>query len=122
MAAFGTGFGHHGLAGAIQAHAEFGQFVGVFRLNAQVVDAGAAAAGGDGEVHPWVFQHPLGVFGLMDGGLGGEQSGVEAHAGVDVVDGKMHVETFHGLAPGLRGPQADAGPQSTVPAQQFSVR
>src|SRR6185312_7079440 len=122
IAADGAVFRHHAAASGVQARAERGEFVGAVDLQAEMVDARRAAGAGDREVDARVFQHPLGVVVLDHAGLRGEQPGVEADAAGEVGDVEVHVEAVHRLAPVLRGLQGDAGPQSAVPAQQFSVR
>src|SRR6185312_1870372 len=122
IAADGAVFRHHAATGGVQARAERGEFVGAVDLQAEMVDARRAAGAGDREVDARVFQHPLGVVVLDHAGLRGEQLGVEADAAGEVGDVEVHVEAVHGLAPFFRGLQGDAGPQSAVPAQQFSVR
>ena len=49
---------------------ELGLFID---LNAEVIDAIFRDARGDGEVDPWVLQHPLGVIVLANTGFDTEQ-------------------------------------------------
>ena len=80
VAAAGLSFAQQRHVGGLAALLELGELLGVVDLEAQVVHAGLGAAGGDGEVHPGVFQHPLGVVGLSHGGFRAEQGVVEGDA------------------------------------------
>jgi hypothetical protein len=96
VAAGGLALVQQGHVGRLGAGLHLGQFGRVVRLDAQVVDAGLAAAGGDGEVHRRVLQHPLGVVGFHAGGFGGEQLGIEADALAQVIDMQVDVKALHG--------------------------
>ena len=123
--------GRGGEIGLLGLRAQRLEFVVGVDLQAEVIDAGAAAVAAlrDREVDARVLDHPLGVVGLADGRLGAEQRRVEADAGVQVLDADVHVEAFHALT--FRevvrvedeGAHA-AGPQAAPPsaAQQFWVR
>ena len=75
-------------------------------------------AGGDGEIDPRVFQHPLGVVRLGDRRLGAEERRIEADRRVDVLDPDVHVQAFHEQISFA----SQAGSPVAEPAQQFSIR
>jgi hypothetical protein len=61
VAAGGGAFVQQRHVGGLGACLQRQQFLGIVGLDAQVVDAGLAAARGDGEVDRRVFEHPLRV-------------------------------------------------------------
>ena len=115
-------FRHQGAPGGFQLLPQRDEFLAAVDLQAQVIDAGGAAGGGDREVDAGILEHPFRVVGLEHAWLGAEQLAVEADAAGKVGDIEMHMEALHRLAPGWRGVQLEAGPQFAAPAQQFSVR
>src|SRR6478672_2050495 len=122
VAADGRVLRHERATGCLEALSERSECVAAVDLQAEVIDAGRAAGAGDREIDPRIVEHPLRVVGLAHHGFRAEQLLVEADAAGEVGDVEVHVETGHDVAPGLRGAQAATGPQSTAPAQQFSVR
>ena len=104
---------------------DFVQFGEAFDLYAKMPQAGLGGAGRDCKVDSWIFKHPLGVVVLEDGGLGGEETAIKANAFAQIVDGDMHVETFHDdsfLNQAQLGAHAVVVTSQADPAQQFSVR
>jgi hypothetical protein len=96
-------------------------------LDAQMVDAGLAAPGRNGEVDAWVLEHPLGIVALDAGGLRGEHPRIEGDGRLQVLDVGVNMETLHGSLLGGDGFQHlhEAGDDPTAhaaPWQQFSVR
>src|SRR4051812_3273352 len=62
------------------------------RLDAEMLDAVAGMAGGDGEVDSRILDHPLGVIRLHHARFGREQGRVEADRAFEVRDPDMDVE------------------------------
>src|SRR5258708_19497121 len=91
-----------------------------------MVDTDGVAALRNREVDARVIEHPLGVVGLPDRRLRGEQCGVEADTLGNISNGHIHVKSLHarfllGNAASATG-TAHAGPQSlSSRLQQFSA-
>src|SRR5689334_23464692 len=66
-------------------------------FRSDVVDAGRAAARGDGEVHPRVIQHPLGVVRLHHAGRRAEQGLVELDRLGEVGHADVQMHAVHGV-------------------------
>src|SRR5713226_9745826 len=92
-----------------------------------MVDADGVAALRNREVDARVIEHPLGVVGLPDRRLRGEQCGVEADTFGNISYGHIHVKSLHArfllsCAASATG-TAHAGPQSlSARLQQLSVK
>src|SRR5260221_2115852 len=84
------------LTGGFEAAGDFSQLNGGLRLDADVIDAGGATAGGDRQVHARIVEHPLGVVALHDARRRAEQGFVEAYRPVEIVDADMQMQAFHG--------------------------
>ena len=113
--------------------ANAGQLVGRFGLQAEMVDAGLAAASRDREIDARIFDHPLGVVVLADRGRRAEQAGIETDALLEVGDPEVDVKALHadfllrrvgnGAATGRGAPAGThAASQTELARQQFSVR
>jgi hypothetical protein len=92
-----------------------------------VIDALRLSTGGDSEVYPGVFEHPLGIVRLLDSGRCRKQGRVEVDGFVEVIDAYVNVESFHAVLRDLRGTfdpatGLQAGAQESTPPQQFLVK
>lgn len=108
--------------GRLGARLQFGQLFGVVSLEAHVIHARFAAAGGDGEIDARVVEHPLGVVALQAARLRGKQLRVEGDALGKIVDMDMDVEAFHGDSLGQHLQGVATSGRHTSPWQHFSVR
>src|SRR5665213_592232 len=115
-------------AGFPQARVHLVQFIGVFDLDAEMIEAGFATAGRDRKIHARIVKHPFGVVRFDHGGLGREQRRVESDGSRNVADGDVNMQALHGvsfqagiLARVRAGLHSTAGAHGTPP-QQLSVR
>src|SRR5215469_6488376 len=74
-----------------QAGVDLVKLLLALRLDTQMVEAGFAPSGRNGEVHARIVKHPLRVICLQNSRLGSEQGRVEAYGLREVADGDMHV-------------------------------
>lgn len=85
----------HGHVGVLSSSLHLDQLFCTVDLEAQVVEARLAASRGDGEIDTWVLKHPLGVVSFDARRLGGEQSGIERDARLQILHVEVYVEPFH---------------------------
>ncbi len=112
----------HGHVGVLSSRLHLNQLLGTIDLEAKVVEARLAASRGDGEVHPRVFKHPLGVVSFDPRRLGREQTRVKRDARLQVFDMEVYVEPFHVGYFQHWQLVDEASRQASAPWQQFSVR
>src|SRR6185437_15368020 len=79
----------------LQARVQRLELVAAVDLEAEVIDAGRAAALGDGEVQPRIVEHPLRVIVLQHGRLRPEQRGVKADGGTELGYRDMDMKALH---------------------------
>lgn len=84
--------GHFGLFGTLT---QLGELLCRIGLEAQVVQAGLVTTGGDSEIHPGIFEHPLGVIRLDSGRLGAKQVGIERDTCLKIAHMNVNVKAFH---------------------------
>ena len=68
----------------------------VLHLNAEMIETRLAAARRDREIHARIVQHPLRVVGLSYRRLRREQRRIEADGLVEIIDGDVNMQAFHG--------------------------
>jgi hypothetical protein len=87
----------HFAAGPVEPRINLFQFALILGLDAEMIEARLAATRRDGEIHPRVLKHPLGVIRFGDGGLRREQGRVEANRPLQIVDSDMDMKALHGI-------------------------
>src|SRR5690606_22891922 len=93
--ATGSALFDHRRSSGFGALFQFGQFLGVFRLNAQVIQADLAGTGGNGEGHARVLPHPLGIVIVLHARLTAEQGRIKGNGLVEVGNAEVYMQTFH---------------------------